>query len=131
MLERTVVVVLRVEKLYPWTLETVLNAVNVWFDTLFISVCKRSVRATYAFERVPRLVERVENVLAAILDNPPMLVDKVEPVGRKRRMIVEIVDTFIAVCVLRLLTAAFNVFERRLVVVDSEEKTERRPVVLT
>jgi hypothetical protein len=75
----------------------VLNAVKVWFDKLLIPVCKRSVLATYAFESVPRLVERVENVLAARLDSPPMLVDKVEPVGRKRRMMVEMVETFIAV----------------------------------
>jgi hypothetical protein len=30
-----------------------------------------------------------------------------------------------------LLTAAFKMLERVLVVVESEEKTERRPVVLT
>jgi hypothetical protein len=56
-----------------------------------------SVSATNALESVPTLVDKVENVLADILDKPPMLVDSVDAVGRKRRIIVEIVDTLIAV----------------------------------
>jgi hypothetical protein len=55
------------------------------------------VSATNALESVPTLVDKVENVLADILDKPPMLVDSVDAVGRKRRIIVEMVDTLIAV----------------------------------
>ena len=129
--DRFFVLVLRVDRFDPPSVENVLKDTLTTLDKASVCAWSRFVSIIYAFEKLPMLVEIVENVHAATFDKLAILDEIVEIVGRKRRIIDETVDTLYAVCELRLLMDAFIVLESILVTVDSDENTEMRPDVLT
>ena len=108
-----------------------LNDADVALDKVptLVEMVEKALRDV--LDNVPTLVEIVEKALRDTLDKLAILVERVDTVGRKRWIMLEMVETLIAVCVLSELTDAFIVLERMLVAVERVEKTDRSPDVLT
>ena len=130
-LDRSVAVELMVERFWPSMVEKVLNDAEVALDKVptLVEMVEKALRDV--LDNVPTLVEIVEKALRDTLDKLAILVERVDTVGRKRWIMLEMVETLIAVCVLSELTDAFIVLERVLVAVERVEKTDRSPDVLT